>query len=216
MQHYGGVNQEVLEVGRGAGREGGRRSTRSPAFWWTLGGVFLVVFSVLATSAMVLFAAQTVQANRLFTMVEASERAMGFVQADVAAVFAEFEEPDITDERREELVERLRTIAAEGEVSISLEGERIAELPIWSVNTRVEEARAAYLRHNAAWVDYLARAAEDPAQFVTPQADVNDTFFDARSPLTRAIPALDPLGLRGRLDRIYAETEGGSDNQTQT
>ncbi len=81
MQHYGQVTQEVLE----AGSRSNRRASRSPAFWWTLGIAYLVVFSLVATTAMVILAAQTVQAERLYTAVESSERAMGGVQDRVRA-----------------------------------------------------------------------------------------------------------------------------------
>ncbi len=211
MQQYGWVTQEVLEVGSRVNR----RPSKSPAFWWTLGISVLVVFSLVATSAMVVFAAQTVQADRLFTAVEASERAMGGVQDRVRGVFEQFDDEDLTEAQREELVDELRVIAVDGEVSIGEAGQRVADVRIWPINSRLEQARSAYLRHNAAWVDYMARAAEDPAQFVSPQPEVNASFFDARIPLLRAIPAIDLLDLQRRLDVIYAEDDdqgGGGGN----
>lgn len=211
MQQYGWVTQEVLE----AGSRVNRRPSKSPAFWWTLGISVLVVFSLVATAAMVVFAAQTVQADRLFTAVEASERAMGGVQDRVRGVFEQFDDEDLTEAQREELVDELRVIAVDGEVSIGEAGQRVADVRIWPINSRLEQARSAYLRHNAAWVDYMARAAEDPAQFVSPQPEVNASFFDARIPLLRAIPAIDLLDLQRRLDVIYAEDDdqgGGGGN----
>jgi len=211
MQHYGQVTQEVLE----AGSRANSRASRSPAFWWTLGIAYLVVFSLVATTALVIFGAQTVQADRLYTAVEASERAMGGVQTRVTEVFEQFDAEDLTEADREELVDELRVIAVEGEVAIAEAGERVADVRIWPINSRLEQAREAYLRHNTAWVDYMARAAEDPAEFVSPQPEVNASFFDARIPLLRAIPALDLLDLQRRLDVIYAEDEdqgGGGGN----
>lgn len=205
------MTQEVLE----AGSRVNRRPSKSPAFWWTLGISVLVVFSLVATAAMVVFAAQTVQADRLFTAVEASERAMGGVQDRVRGVFEQFDDEDLTEAQREELVDELRVIAVDGEVSIGEAGQRVADVRIWPINSRLEQARSAYLRHNAAWVDYMARAAEDPAQFVSPQPEVNASFFDARIPLLRAIPAIDLLDLQRRLDVIYAEDDdqgGGGGN----
>ena len=203
MQHYGWVTQEVLE----AGPRPNRRASRRPAFWWTLGIAYLVVFSLVATSAMVVFAAQTVQADRLYTAVEASERAMGGVQTRVREVFEKFDAEDLTEAERAELVDELRVIAVEGEVAIAEAGVRVADVRIWPINTRLEQAREAYLRHNVAWVDYMARAAEDPAEFVSPQPEVNASFFDARIPLLRAIPGIDLLDLQRRLDVIYAEDD---------
>lgn len=209
MQQYGWVTQEVLE----AGPRVNRRLSKSPAFWWTLGISFLVVFSLVATSAMVVFASLTVQADRLFTAVETSERAMGGVQDRVRGVFEQFDDEDLTEAQREELVDELRVIAVDGEVSIGEAGQQVANVRIWPINSRLEQARSAYLRHNAAWVDYMARAADDPAEFVSPQPEVNASFFDARIPLLRAIPAIDLLDLQRRLDVIYAEDEdqGGGD-----
>lgn len=205
MQQDGQVTQEVLE----AGPQRASRSARRPAFWWTIGITYLVVFSLAASTVLVVFAAQTVQADRLITAVEASERAMGVVQRQVGDVFEEFNSEDLTEERRAELVDELSVIATEGEVAIAEAGEQVAQVRIWPINSRLEEAREAYLRHNRAWVDYMARAAEDPAEFVSPQQEVNDSFFDARGPLWRAIPALDLLDLQARLRVIYAEPEGG-------
>ena len=201
MQHYGWVTQEVLE----AGPRGGRRAHRRPAFWWILGTAYLVVFSLVATSALIILGSQTVQAERLFTAVEASERSMGFVQEQVADVFEQFDAGDLTEAERAELVDELRAIAIEGEVSIASAGQRIERVRIWPINTRLVQARTVYLRHNQAWVDYMARAAEDPAEFVSPQPEVNSSFFDARIPLLNAIPAIDLLDLQRRLDAIYAE-----------
>lgn len=213
MEQYGWVIQEVLE----AGPRAGRRASRSPAFWWILGMAFLGVFSVLATSAVMIFGSQTVQAERLFTAVEASERSMGFVQAQVAEVFEQFDAEDLTEAKREQLVDELRDIAAEGEISIASAGERIESVRIWPINTRLEQAREVYLRHNQAWVDYLARASQDPAEFVSPQPEVDSTFFDARIPLLNAIPALDLLDLQERLDRMYADgdDQGGGNGGTE-
>ena len=194
-----------------AGREAPRRAPRRPAFWWVIGAVYLVAFSVAATTAMVVFTALTIQADRLFAGVEESERSMAYIQADVAKVFEEFEQGEVDDERRAELIRRLRDIAEAGEVTLSLEGRRIAETEIWPINSRLERARAAYLRHNAAWVDYLARAAEDPAEFVRVQPEVNDSFFDARTPLWESIPRIDLLGLQERLLAIYEDSSGGGD-----
>ncbi len=211
MQQDGQVTQEVLE----AGPRGGRRPGRRPAFWWTLGIAYLVVFSLVASTALVLFAAQTLQADRLITAVEGSERAMGVVQRQVGDVFEELDAEDLTEQQRRELIDELKVIATEGEIAIAEAGERIEQVRIWPINTRLERARETYLRHNVAWVDYMARAAEDPAQFVSPQPEVNDSFFDARAPLWEAIPALDLLDLQARLRVIYAEPEGGGGGGTQ-
>ena len=63
--------------------------------------------------------------------------------------------------------------------------------------------------HNVAWQEYLARAAEDPAEFISPQPAVNDTFFEARTPLWQAVPGIDFLDLERRLRVIYADSESG-------
>lgn len=211
MQQDVKVTQEVLEAGSRVGRRPGRR----PAFWWTLGIAYLVVFSLVASTGLVLLASQTVQADRLITAVESSERAMGVVQSQVGVIFEELDKKDLTEAQRRELIDELKVIATNGEIAIAEAGEQVAEVRIWPINTRLEQAREGYLRHNLAWVDYMARAAEDPAEFVSPQPEVNDSFFDARLPLVEAIPALDLLDLQARLRVIYAEPEGGGGGGTQ-
>jgi hypothetical protein len=203
MHKNGEVTQEVLEVGPS------KRRTVRPRVIWAVGLVYLVVFSILATTGLVLFVGRTVQAERLIAAVEMSESAMVGVQADVTVVFAQFEEEGLTEDRRQELIAELRAIAERGEASIAEAGAKVAAVRIWPVNERLARAQVAYLAHNFAWQEYLARAAEDPAEFVSPQPEVNDTFFEARDPLWQAVPGIDLLDLERRLRVIYAGSENG-------
>lgn len=203
MHKNGEVTQEVLEVGPSK-----RRAVR-PGVIWAVGLVYLVVFSILATTGLVLFVGRTVQAERLLTAVEMSESAMVGVQAEVTVVFAQFEEEGLTEDRRQELIAELQEIAERGEASIAAAGAQVEAVEVWPINAGIEQAKEAYLAHNIAWQEYLARAAEDPAEFVSPQPEVNDTFFEARGPLWRAVPGIDLLDLERRLRVIYADSESG-------
>ena len=128
---------------------------------------------------------------------------------EFAVVFAQFEEEGLTENRRQELIAELRAIAERGEASIAEAGAKVAAVRIWPVNERLAQAQVAYLAHNFAWQEYLGRAAEDPAEFVSPQPEVNDTFFEARDPLWQAVPGIDLLDLERRLRVIYASSENG-------
>ena len=203
MHKNGEVTQEVLEVGPTK-----RRAAR-PGLIWAVGITYLVVFSLLASAALLLFTSRTVQADRLISAVEMSESAMVGVQAEVTVVFAQFEEEGLTEDRRQELIAELQEIAERGEASIAAAGAQVEAVEVWPINAGIEQAKEVYLAHNIAWQEYLAQAAEDPAEFVSPQPEVNDTFFEARGPLWRAVPGIDLLDLERRLRVIYADSESG-------
>ena len=71
-----------------------------------------------------------------------------------------------------------------------------------SWHREIGAAQDAYLAHNRAWQAYLARAAEDPAEFDVEQTDVNTTFEAAEQPIRAALPdpALYDLDATGRPD----------------
>jgi hypothetical protein len=69
----------------------------------------------------------------------------------------------------------------------------------------IREARDAYLDHNRAWQTYLTAATDDPAEFVTPQPEVNQTFADAEPVLRAAVPVPALFDLAARVDAVFAD-----------
>jgi len=156
------------------------------------------------------WAARTASMNQLLDRVEASEAVMGELQDGVAEAFEEHG----GGADNEKLDSELRALAAEAEVEIAAAGAAVAELPIAVWHVDIERARDAYLLHNRAWVDYMARASEDSGEFLRPQEQVNQTFFDAQAPFVEAVPEPDVEDLMERVFAIYEVPEdlgsGGS------
>ena len=76
-------------------------------------------------------------------------------------------------------------------------------------------AQDAYLAHNRAWQEYLARAAQDPAQFGVDDTEVNDTFEAAEAPVRAALPPYALFDLVTRVDVIFAPPPVESGGPTQ-
>ena len=196
-------SHEVLAAGR---------DSAGPPSWlvWVLGAVSFALITVAGIFVVSDLAIRTVEADRLLTAVEASEAQMVLVQDRVRETLAPLEDGEpLTESERERVSAQLRQIAADGETAIAEAGVGVEQVQIVPWHPRLEAAREAYLAHNRAWVDYLAAASVEPAEFFVPQPEVNDTFAAAEAPLLAALPLLDPNGLRDRLAAIYAETGGG-------
>jgi len=193
------MTQEVLSAGSPRTRSGA-------ALIWPVAIVAMVVFSLIASAAVVAFGVRTLQAERLLTAVETSERAMGTAQDALNGVLEEFEAPDLTAEGRAELVEQLQSVAATGAKAIESAGVKVADVRVAPWNSRVATAQTMYLEHNVAWVTYLNAVAQDPTELARPQPAINATFFDARTPLWQAVPAIDLLDLRDRISVMYADS----------
>ena len=184
---------------------------------WPIAIVVVIVVSLISTAAVVAFGVRTAQAERLITAVEGSENAMKQAQLALNEVLEEFEAPDFTPEDRAELVADLKATAAEGAESIEQAGVRVVDVRVSPWDTRVAEAKTVYLEHNLAWVTYLTAVSQDPSELARPQPAINATFFDARTPLWQAIPAVDVLDLRERINAIYADSgSGGNGGGTVT
>ncbi len=199
------MSQEVLETGQESPRRG------VPAWVvWTIGVASLVLITV--TNAVVLgeLALRSVEADNLVTAVEQSEAAMKATQAEFDEVLSAYEAENLTDEEREQLRAELSDVAERGGVAIADAGGFVAGLLVMPWHTQVLDAQEAYLAHNQAWVDYMAAAAEDPAEWFRPQPAVNETFADAKLPLIEAVPLFDPLGTLARIELIYVTGSGDS------
>ena len=199
------VSQEVLETGQ-------ERPSRGAPAWllWAVGAVALVALTTANLAVAGELALRSVEADVLVRAVEQSETAMKTAQADFDGVLSAYDTDDLTDDEREQLRGELADVAARGEAAIAFAGAEIADVAILPWHTKLIAAREAYLAHNQAWVDYMAAAAEDPAEWFRPQPAVNDTFADAKLPLVEAVPLFDPLDTLSRIELIYITGSGDS------
>jgi hypothetical protein len=149
--------------------------------------------------------ARNVEMRSLVARVEASESAMGALQDDVQEIFAEYEgSTPRSDTDRAALDERLKAAAVAGRDAIAAAGQDVEALRWLAWHREIGAAQDAYLAHNRAWVDYLDRAAADPAEFGQPQDDVNTTFEAAEGYFDTALPPLTLFDLDDRVDAIFA------------
>jgi hypothetical protein len=135
---------------------------------------------------------------------------MKTTQTEFDAALSAYDTENLTDEEREQLSADLADVAARGVGAIAIAGEGVAQIEIMPWHTNILDAREAYLAHNQAWVNYMAAAAEDPAEWFRPQPAVNDTFADAKLPLVEAVPFFDFLQTVPRIELIYVSGSGDS------
>lgn len=193
----GHVSQEVLQAGAPQ-----QPRPLPAAAAWAVGLAFLAVFCLASLLGLVELATRNAEAARLLTAVEASEAAMVTTQERVGEAFqAVPEQPSQTDV--DALRQELSGIAAEGQAAIAQAGTGVAEVSVLPWHTATRDAKAAYLEHNQAWVDYLGAATADPEEFLRPQPAVNETFAAARLPLFSAVPLLDLVNGADRIIVIY-------------
>lgn len=198
-----GVSQEVLQ----AGPNQQPRPVPTGAVW-AVGLAFLAVFCLASLLGLVELATRNAEAARLLTAVEASEAAMVVTQERVSEAFQGVpEQPSQADV--EALREELSGIAAEGQAAIAQAGIGVTEVSVLPWHAATQDAKAAYLAHNQAWVDYLGAATQDPEEFLRPQPEVNETFAAARLPLFAAVPLLDLVNGADRIIVIY--DDGGDE-----
>ncbi len=188
------------------------RPKRGMPAWvaWTIGGVALIVITLANVVVAGELALRSFEADNLVRAVEQSETAMKTTQADFSDVMSRYDTQDLTDDEREQLRADLADVAERGQAAIALEGDRVGLVEIVPWHSELLAAQEAYLAHNRAWVDYMAAAAEDPAEWFRPQPDVNSTFAEAKLPLVEAVPLLDPLRTLQRIELIYVTGSGDS------
>ena len=199
------MSQEVLETGSDRSRAGA-----PPWLVWTIGMAALVLITAANLAVAGELAVRSIEADGLVRAVEQSETAMKTTQADFDDVMSSYDTEDLSDEEREQLRAELSDVAARGEAAIALAGEQVALVEILPWHTQLRDAQEAYLAHNRAWVEYMAAATEDPAEWFRPQPDVNSTFADAKLPLVEAVPLFDPLRTLPRIELIYVTGSGES------
>lgn len=188
------------------------RPKRGMPAWvaWTIGAVALIVITLANVVVAGELALRSFEADNLVRAVEQSETAMKTTQADFSDVMSRYDTQDLTDDEREQLRADLADVAERGQAAIALEGDRVGLVEIVPWHSELLAAQEAYLAHNRAWVDYMAAAAEDPAEWFRPQPDVNSTFAEAKLPLVEAVPLLDPLRTLQRIELIYVTGSGDS------
>lgn len=197
---------EYIDAG-GAVHDPQTQALRRPRRWVpVIAGVatFLIVLVTLGAVVGDAFA-RSIEMRSLVARVEASESAMGAVQDDVQAIFAEYEgRAPLSDDDRAALDERLKAAATAGRDAIAEAGQDVEAMRWLAWHREIGAAQEAYLAHNRAWVDYLDRAAKDPAEFGQPQDAVNTTFEAAEGDVRTAVPPLDLFDLSDRVEAIFA------------
>ena len=168
---------------------------------WAAGAV---AFTLTILAGVVVFADavwRNVEMQNFLERVEASEQAMQDLQDATAAAF----EDHSGEGQQQKLDAELRGLAADAEQDIAAAGAHVSDLPIAIWHTDIERARQAYLDHNNAWQEYMARASESASEFLAPQPLVNQTFFDAEEPFYRAVPVPDLFGLNDQVALIFTD-----------
>ena len=151
------------------------------------------------------WAARNIEMQALVTKVEQSEAAMTVLQQEVADLAAEYEGRLPLDEADQQAFdEALSTIAERNRAAIAEAGDAVAGVRWLAWHQDVRAAQDAYLAHNRAWQDYLARAAADPSEFARPQDDVNSTFEAAEPAVRGALPPAALYRLDARVAEIFA------------
>ena len=199
------MSQEVLETGQ----ESPRRGVHA-GIVWAIGVAALVLITAANLFVAAELALRSAESFTLVTAVEQSEAAMKATQAEFDEVLAAYDTGNLTDEERQQLRAELSDVAERGGAAIADAGVAVADVAAMPWHSQVFAAQEAYLAHNQAWVDYMAAAAEDPAEWFRPQPAVNDTFALAKDPLVAAVPLLDPLSTLERIELIYVTGSGDS------
>ncbi len=190
-----------------AARTGHESWIHRPWVPWAAGAV---AFTLTILAGMVVLADavwRNVEMENFLERVEASELAMQDLQEATAAAF----EDHGGEGQQRKLDAELRGLAADAEQEIAAAGADVSDLPIAIWHTDIERARQAYLDHNNAWQEYMARASESASEFLAPQPLVNQTFFDAEEPFYRAVPVPDLFGLSDQVALLFA---GGEEQES--
>ncbi len=177
-------------------------------------GVFILTvgfFGAIAGDSL----ARNIEMNQLISAIEDSEAAMGEVQENVEGIASAYSgRLPLDEEDQESLNIALEAAAVQGREQIAAAREEVAAVR-WALwHQDIGRAQEAYLAHNQAWLDYLARASEDGAEFARPQDAVNETFVDAEDDVRRAVPVIPLFDLDDRVDVIFEmppeeQTDGG-------
>lgn len=165
---------------------------------------FLVVLVGLGTVA-VDAVARNIEMRNLVTKIEASEAVMGELQQGVQDIAASYQDQlPLDDQQQAALDGALTSLAADSGAKLAEAADGVGGVRWLIWHQDIGRAQEAYLAHNQAWQDYLARAAKDPAEFGREQPLVDSTFADAEPAIRAAVPILPLFGLLGRVNEIFA------------
>ena len=179
-----------------------------PALRWLgplLGAAVFVLIAVPGFALVADWSLRNAEMNALITHVESSEDAMGTVSGEFDATFSDYASlGQLTSQERSQLDSDVQGIAADGHDSVKTAGDAIAGVVVLPWHTRIIQAKQAYLRHNMAWQDYLAKASQDATEVTRTQTQVNDTFAAAEPLVKRAVPIPSLYHLKDRVALIFA------------
>lgn len=183
------------------------RPRRKARPWAPIVGAAVVFLVIVVGAGMAVgdWVERSMEMRTLISQIEVSEHAMEQTQAAVGKALDDFRaKPQPTADDQAALTSQLEKAAADGLVGVQHGGDVVASVRTLPWHADIRSAQQAYLAHNHAWQDYLARAAKDGTEFGKQQDAVNSTFAAAEQPIRRAVPSPDVFGLRERVDVIYA------------
>lgn len=144
--------------------------------------------------------------RELVTAIEASENEMRVTQEQVTEVFAPFDVGGpLSPEETALLTRQLADIASNARERIERAGSVVASVSVMPWHSAILSAQESYVVHNGAWIDYMARAAQDPVEFVNPQPFVNSSFMAAEPILRAAVPIPALYAIDQRVAQIFIE-----------
>ena len=163
------------------------------------------------------WASRNAEMNSLVTSIEASESAMQQTQDELAAIFAEYEEPPaLTTAEKAEFADKLKAAAAAGEQRVTEAGDGVLGVVVLPWHGHIAAGKEAYVVHNLAWQGYLGAAAKNPEVILEEQPLINDTFMAAEPVLKKAVPEPPLFDLKVRVDDIFVEGQApAEEGQTQ-
>ena len=175
---------------------------------WVPPVIALVIFLVIVgVGGLVVtdWALRNAEMNALVSKVEVSEDAMGTLQGTLGATFDSFAgQGQLSAAERAKLNAQIQQVAQEGHDAIQAAGTGVESVSVLPWHTSIARAKDAYVAHNHAWQDYLAKAAQDPTEVTRPQNQINDTFSAAEKPMKAAVPVPWLYQLKNRVDLIFA------------
>ena len=189
---------------------------------WVPPVIALVVFLVVVgVGGLVVtdWALRNAEMNALVSKVEVSEDAMGTLQGNLGATFDEFaDQGQLTPTERAALDYQIQHVAQEGHDAIQAAGTGVEGVTVLPWHSAILKAKAAYVLHNHAWQDYLAKAAQDPTEVTRTHSEINDTFNAAEKPMKSAVPVPWLYQLKNRVELIFLPPEEPttSDGPTQS
>ena len=157
---------------------------------------------VLSSAAVVLgdWLWRNAEMNALVTAVEGSEAAMGRTQDDLRGIAR-----GITASSKAVDIAKLSDAAGRGENRIANAGYAVGAVQVAPWHRRILEAKAAYVRHNQAWQDYMSAIATDPKVYGSDQPEINDSFMASEPLMKEAVPIPALYDLVKRVSDIYTE-----------